>query len=166
MEATTGNLPLAGCEAVKKEKGLLWPMNHKWIFCCMEATTGNLPLAGCEAFKKEKGLLRPMNHKWIFGCMEATTGFEPVVRVLQTLALPLGHVALDNNKQLIVACTLERAMGLEPTTFSLARRRSTTEPRPHFCRCLTDDLEYSITRTNRQPFRSIFFLEIMARAGG
>jgi hypothetical protein len=26
---------------------------------------------------------------------------------------------------------LERAMGFEPTTFSLARRRSTTEPRPH-----------------------------------
>ncbi len=25
--------------------------------------------------------------------LEATTGFEPVVRVLQTLALPLGHVA-------------------------------------------------------------------------
>ena len=24
---------------------------------------------------------------------EATTGFEPVMRVLQTLALPLGHVA-------------------------------------------------------------------------
>ena len=40
------------------------------------------------------------------GSLEATTGFEPVMRVLQTLALPLGHVAvtLDNNKQLIVAC--------------------------------------------------------------
>jgi hypothetical protein len=25
---------------------------------------------------------------------EATTGFEPVIRVLQTLALPLGHVAV------------------------------------------------------------------------
>src|SRR3990170_4210612 len=25
--------------------------------------------------------------------LEATTGFEPVIRVLQTLALPLGHVA-------------------------------------------------------------------------
>jgi hypothetical protein len=25
--------------------------------------------------------------------VEATTGFEPVIRVLQTLALPLGHVA-------------------------------------------------------------------------
>ncbi len=25
--------------------------------------------------------------------MKATTGFEPVMRVLQTLALPLGHVA-------------------------------------------------------------------------
>ena len=28
--------------------------------------------------------------------LEATTGFEPVVRVLQTLALPLGHVAWIN----------------------------------------------------------------------
>jgi hypothetical protein len=27
---------------------------------------------------------------------EATTGFEPVIRVLQTLALPLGHVAVKN----------------------------------------------------------------------
>jgi hypothetical protein len=26
--------------------------------------------------------------------VEATTGFEPVIRVLQTLALPLGHVAV------------------------------------------------------------------------
>jgi hypothetical protein len=26
--------------------------------------------------------------------LEATTGFEPVIRVLQTLALPLGHVAM------------------------------------------------------------------------
>ena len=27
------------------------------------------------------------------GISEATTGFEPVIRVLQTLAFPLGHVA-------------------------------------------------------------------------
>ena len=26
--------------------------------------------------------------------LEATTGFEPVVRLLQSLALPLGHVAV------------------------------------------------------------------------
>ena len=30
----------------------------------------------------------------LFCLLEATTGFEPVIRVLQTLALPLGHVAL------------------------------------------------------------------------
>ncbi len=29
---------------------------------------------------------------------EATTGFEPVIRVLQTLALPLGHVAMRTHK--------------------------------------------------------------------
>ena len=28
------------------------------------------------------------------GISEATTGFEPVIRVLQTLAFPLGHVAI------------------------------------------------------------------------
>jgi hypothetical protein len=28
------------------------------------------------------------------GVLEATTGFEPVMRVLQTLAFPLGHVAI------------------------------------------------------------------------
>ena len=45
------------------------------------------------------------------------------MRVLQTLALPLGHDA-------VVKIT-ERAMGFEPTTFSLARRRTTTVLRPH-----------------------------------
>ena len=53
--------------------------------------------------------------------LEASTGFEPVVRVLQTLALPLGHDAISST---------ERAMGFEPTTFSLARRRTTTVLRP------------------------------------
>jgi hypothetical protein len=49
---------------------------------------------------------------------KATMGFEPMIRVLQTLAFPLGHVATMKSKK-------ERAMGLEPTTFSLARRHST-----------------------------------------
>ena len=31
--------------------------------------------------------------------IEATMGFEPMIRVLQTLALPLGHVAMLNCKQ-------------------------------------------------------------------
>ncbi len=43
------------------------------------------------------------------------------IRVLQTPALPLGYVALPER---------ERAMGFEPMTFSLARRRSTTKLRP------------------------------------
>jgi hypothetical protein len=30
---------------------------------------------------------------------EATTGFEPVIRVLQTLAFPLGHVAMFFEKE-------------------------------------------------------------------
>ncbi len=59
------------------------------------------------------------------------------MEVLQTSALPLGHVATQLRE---IACrsagrlrnSRERAMGFEPTTFSLARRRSTTElhPRP------------------------------------
>ena len=44
--------------------------------------------------------------------------------VLQTLALPLGHDAILRGA--------ERAMGFEPTTFSLARRRTTTVLRPQF----------------------------------
>ena len=42
--------------------------------------------------------------------------------VLQTPALPLGYVATNT--------ALEREMGFEPTTFSLARRRSTPELLP------------------------------------
>jgi hypothetical protein len=85
--------------------------------------------------------------------IEATTGFEPVIRVLQTLALPLGHVARElpvrpliiDQRMLIVrlqtaisirrSSIQERAMGFEPTTFSLARRRSTTELHPHEMAC-------------------------------
>ncbi len=39
---------------------------------------------------------------------EATTGFEPVMRVLQTLALPLGHVPkkLAESKWLAVASAI------------------------------------------------------------
>ena len=43
--------------------------------------------------------------------------------VLQTPALPLGYVASKFD--------MEREMGLEPTAFSLARRRSTSELLPH-----------------------------------
>ena len=89
-------------------------------------------------------------------------GFEPMMRVLQTLALPLGHVAIpvklaagiltetpqlykrktcrigfsvlvfksqfwpdENKNPFFVEGVSERAMGLEPTTYSLARSRST-----------------------------------------
>jgi hypothetical protein len=69
---------------------------------------------------------------WEINRKEATRGFEPLIRVLQTLALPLGHVAVKKGLLALVvisiACSLdvpERAMGLGPTTSSLARRRST-----------------------------------------
>jgi hypothetical protein len=80
-------------------------------------------------------------------------GFEPMMRVLQTLALPLGDVAgrsiklwlaaMAHNEPFLASHMLhearkgsyggkqERAMGFEPTTFSLARRRTTTVLRPH-----------------------------------
>ena len=47
---------------------------------------------------------------------------------------------------------LERAMGFEPTTFSLARRRSTTEPRPQV---LHDSAE-SAESQNRTDDTAIF----------
>ena len=70
--------------------------------------------------------------------VEASTGFEPVMKVLQTSALPLGHVAggnktadatwlLVNQPSDISHCqSVERATGFEPVAFSLARRRYTT----------------------------------------
>ena len=45
--------------------------------------------------------------------MEAATGLEPVVKVLQTLALPLGYAAFIK--------MLERKTGFEPATPTLAR---------------------------------------------
>ena len=39
----------------------------------------------------KKNLLKIISRLFI---MEATTGFEPVIRVLQTRALPLGYVAI------------------------------------------------------------------------
>jgi hypothetical protein len=105
-----------------------------------------------EECKNPFGRIQPLvqNEKRVLAdsfYFEASTGFEPVMRVLQTLALPLGHDANPvsvENQGLRTEATLhasipnpslihsyrERAMGFEPTTFSLARRRSTTELRP------------------------------------
>ena len=47
--------------------------------------------------------------------MEATPGFEPGVKVLQTSALPLGYVAVqqrDSHESLFI---LARVVGFEPT---------------------------------------------------
>jgi hypothetical protein len=57
--------------------------------------------------------------------VEATTGFEPVIKVLQTSALPLGHVAKSKTGRLAAYRVLERATRFELVAFSLARRRST-----------------------------------------
>ena len=50
--------------------------------------------------------------------LEAATGIEPVIKVLQTSALPLGYAA---------NIFLERKTGFEPATPTLARLYSTTE---------------------------------------
>jgi hypothetical protein len=93
------------------------------------------------------------------GFFEATTGFEPVIGVLQTLALPLGYVAwktkTDIGGRLWPVDTshrafAERAKRLELSTFSLARRRSTIELHP---RVLAYRELHSSTRAGiRQPW--------------
>jgi hypothetical protein len=50
-----------------------------------------------------------------------------VIKVLQTSALPLGHVARNKAGRLAACRLLERATRFELVAFSLARRRSTTE---------------------------------------
>jgi hypothetical protein len=66
---------------------------------------------------KEGDVTYVITYRW-----EATSGFEPLVQLLQSRALPLGDVAWNR---------MERETGIEPATFSLARRCSTTEPLPH-----------------------------------
>jgi hypothetical protein len=53
----------------------------------LEATRGFVELAKCRA------AVNPIKKSLTFVRDEATRGFEPLMRVLQTLALPLGHVA-------------------------------------------------------------------------
>ena len=58
------------------------------------------------------------------------------IKVLQTLALPLGYGAIlicypTKLFGLSYKIKMERRTGFEPATFALARRRSTAEPPPH-----------------------------------
>ncbi len=41
-----------------------------------------------------KAEVLPLNYTRTFEKLEAATGFEPVIKVLQTSALPLGYAAL------------------------------------------------------------------------
>ena len=67
--------------------------------------------------------------------MEAWAGIEPAIRVLQTLALPLGdqaNITIYQSQLYLIKWEstpeiLERETGLEPATSSLARKRSTAE---------------------------------------
>jgi hypothetical protein len=90
--------------------------------------------------------LRNAPHESRLQGMEATSGLEPLVQLLQSRALPLGDVAAQTYhvhtyaRTSVNICTCEvkreRETGIEPATFSLARRCSTTEPLPHgnrFC---------------------------------
>src|SRR5690606_39454707 len=83
---------------------------------------------------------------------EATAGIEPAVRVLQTPALPLGYVARQKRGLTVIArpSPLERATRLELVTFSLARRRSTTELCPQV------DWHYIAEWLRVQEFRATF----------
>ena len=51
----------------------------------------NIPQILKNKNEQKKNLLKNFSRLFI---MEATTGFEPVIRVLQTRALPLGYVAI------------------------------------------------------------------------
>ena len=55
-----------------------------------EVTCTPAPLRGASALSLKQKSLRSSE-----GISEATTGFEPVMKVLQTFALPLGHVAIN-----------------------------------------------------------------------
>ena len=72
------------------------------------------------SYSLNKNILKQFCFKMLF-YLEAPPRFELGIKVLQTSALPLGYSAIY----------LERKMGFEPTTFTLARWRSTTEPLPH-----------------------------------
>ncbi len=82
------------------------------------------------------------------------------------------------------AASLERATGFEPVAFSLARRRSTTEPRPQTCflyvkkdnRCQDPDLNWGhlhfqcsalpteLSRLNKGPSYLLNTSEILTKA--
>jgi hypothetical protein len=57
--------------------------------------------------------LKEKNESDMTRFLEASTGFEPVIRVLQTLALPLGHDAI---KQLLI---VDRRLPIDSATRNL-----------------------------------------------
>src|SRR5690606_27355981 len=71
----------------------------------------------------------------------------PVIRVLQTPALPLGYVAVNGSGRHRACRKIERAMRFELTTFSLARRRSTTELHPQVAEIISHFLVNARTQT-------------------
>jgi hypothetical protein len=99
-----------------------------------------LPAADfCECPDKERRDLRKQPR--LFGRRRADS--NRWMELLQSSALPLGDVAWLNPPDQ----EGERETGIEPATFSLARRCSTTEPLPH-CVC-TIKISYSGGIVNR-----------------
>ncbi len=76
--------------------GMFAKKNHaKWIvitigWFCFSGLCGKWVSLASEVIKNEFALANSF--------FEASTGFEPVMRVLQTLALPLGHDAMLHNE--------------------------------------------------------------------
>ncbi len=62
-------------------------MNRGWLWSTARYHAAAGPKACC-----------PVLPAVVWCCLEATMGFEPMIRVLQTLALPLGHVARRSNQ--------------------------------------------------------------------
>ena len=106
----------------------------------------NLPCRVISLFTKKTTLKKK---RWailliFYFFSEATTGLEPVIRVLQTRALPTW---------LRRRVFFERAKRFELSTFSLARRRSTTELHPQL---LGQTFWPSAERQNRTDDTAIF----------
>ena len=71
-------------------------------------------------------LIKKTLHRLVQSFLEAPPGFEPGIKVLQTLALPLGDSAIlacpkAFDKKIKTVRMLERETRFEPATFTLAR---------------------------------------------
>jgi hypothetical protein len=74
-------------------------------------------------------------------------GFEPMIRVLQTLALPLGHVAMVNRNE------KSGRWDSNPRPSPWQGDILPTEPRPHLRKNINNtECHFSIFQIKRQPW--------------